>query len=160
MPVSRQESDSGPTTTPTKQISHFEHDLYRWGDPDAPSSIKDGNGDIVLALCRRCGRGEAELEEPCNILSKDLRAAIAEVVRGTQIQPSSFSVVTRYDLHDLESSNRQLAESVEALHDEIGEKNELMRQLVNAVNDLEKVIEKLPETLAGVVKECVDASNK
>lgn len=41
------------------------HDLYKTGDADAPDAIKDRNGDIVLAACRKCGRGEAQLEEPC-----------------------------------------------------------------------------------------------
>jgi hypothetical protein len=40
-----------------------EHDLYKTGDSDAPESIKDSNGEVVLALCRKCGRGESELEE-------------------------------------------------------------------------------------------------
>lgn len=42
------------------------HNLYREGDPGAPDSIKDRNGEIVLGLCKRCGRGEAELTEPCS----------------------------------------------------------------------------------------------
>ena len=42
-----------------------QHLLYKNGDSDAPDSIKDSNGEIVLALCRVCGRGEAELDEPC-----------------------------------------------------------------------------------------------
>lgn len=43
-----------------------DHNLYREGDPGAPDSIKDRNGEIVLGLCKRCGRGEAELTEPCS----------------------------------------------------------------------------------------------
>ena len=51
----------------SKQESHSErgHDLYKTGDPDAPDCIKDDNGDVALGLCRKCGRGEIELEEPC-----------------------------------------------------------------------------------------------
>lgn len=41
------------------------HDLYKTGDPDAPDSIKDRNGEVVLGLCRRCRKGECELTEPC-----------------------------------------------------------------------------------------------
>lgn len=41
------------------------HVLYETGDVDAPESIKDRNGDVVLRLCRRCGAGEIELEESC-----------------------------------------------------------------------------------------------
>ena len=41
------------------------HILYEQDDTDAPSCIKDSNGDIVLGLCRVCSAGEIELEEPC-----------------------------------------------------------------------------------------------
>ena len=41
------------------------HDLYNTRDKDAPSSIKDGNGEVVLDLCKRCNKGEADLEPSC-----------------------------------------------------------------------------------------------
>jgi hypothetical protein len=47
------------------------HDLYKTGDYDAPEVIKDDNGEVVLGLCRRCGRGEVELEEPCDQPAQD-----------------------------------------------------------------------------------------
>jgi hypothetical protein len=43
-----------------------QHDLYKTGDADAPEAIKDRNSEVVLGLCRRCGRGEVELSEPCD----------------------------------------------------------------------------------------------
>jgi len=43
----------------------MEHVLYETGDKDAPESIKDSNGEVVLGLCRKCWRGEIELAEPC-----------------------------------------------------------------------------------------------
>jgi hypothetical protein len=42
------------------------HVLYKTEDADAPAAIKDRNGDVVLALCRNCGRGEIQLEEHPN----------------------------------------------------------------------------------------------
>lgn len=42
-----------------------EHVLYAKDDVDAPDSIKDRNGDIMLALCRNCGRAESDLVQPC-----------------------------------------------------------------------------------------------
>lgn len=42
------------------------HTLYKTGDTDAPACIKDQNGDIVLGMCRNCGRAESELSEPCS----------------------------------------------------------------------------------------------
>ncbi|MEX2739963.1 Lar family restriction alleviation protein [Rhizobium mongolense] len=39
------------------------HDLFKTGDRDAPVEIKDRNGEVVLDLCRRCGKAEIELEK-------------------------------------------------------------------------------------------------
>lgn len=39
------------------------HRLYETTDADKPA---DSNGEVVLGLCRDCGRGEVQLEEPCD----------------------------------------------------------------------------------------------
>lgn len=49
-------------TSPTNKL---DHDLYKTGDADAPEQIKDRNGDVVLSLCRRCGKGGIDLSEGC-----------------------------------------------------------------------------------------------
>lgn len=36
----------------------IDHDLYKTGDSGIPQSILDGNNEVVLSLCRRCGKGE------------------------------------------------------------------------------------------------------
>ena len=41
------------------------HVLYTDADADRPKEICDQNGSVVLDLCKRCGRGESELSEPC-----------------------------------------------------------------------------------------------
>lgn len=41
------------------------HDLYTDADKDRPEQICDSNGQVVLALCKRCGKGECELDELC-----------------------------------------------------------------------------------------------
>jgi len=43
----------------------MKHDLIKTGDPDATSHIYDRNGEVVLAYCRRCKRGEGELGTTC-----------------------------------------------------------------------------------------------
>ena len=48
-----------------KRFADEQHDLYTDTDEDAPESIKDRNGNVALNLCKKCGRGEAELTEPC-----------------------------------------------------------------------------------------------
>lgn len=46
---------------------HPSHALYETWDADRPRVICDSNGEVVLALCRNCGRAEAELDDdaPC-----------------------------------------------------------------------------------------------
>lgn len=44
------------------------HTLYKDADADAPDAIKDGNGDVVLDMCRTCRRAESQLAEPCSTL--------------------------------------------------------------------------------------------
>ncbi len=47
--------------------NHHTHTLFETSDKDVPESIKDRNGEVVLGLCKVCGRGEIELNEPCTI---------------------------------------------------------------------------------------------
>jgi hypothetical protein len=54
---------SGPRDEPQTSAGSG-HDLYKTGD-DAPDEIKDRNGEVVLGLCKRCGRAEIELSEYC-----------------------------------------------------------------------------------------------
>lgn len=42
----------------------MDHVLYKTGDKDAPNSILDNNGEVVLSMCRNCRRGESELRDP------------------------------------------------------------------------------------------------
>jgi hypothetical protein len=47
--------------------NHPDHVLFETHDRDAPDVIKDCNGEVVLQLCKKCGRGEIDLIEPCTI---------------------------------------------------------------------------------------------
>lgn len=38
-----------------------EHELYTDADKDRPAEICDANGQVVLSLCKRCGKAEGEL---------------------------------------------------------------------------------------------------
>jgi len=40
------------------------HDLYKTGEA-APDGVLDRNGEVVLALCKKCGLAENELTEFC-----------------------------------------------------------------------------------------------
>lgn len=60
------------------------HDLYKDGDAGLPSSILDANGQVVLGLCKRCGRGEVELSEPC--VPRRQTAFSAEALTDTYVQ--------------------------------------------------------------------------
>jgi hypothetical protein len=54
------------STTKQEQGGWHTHDLYTDEDKDRPDVICDINGQVVLGLCKRCGRGEAQLETPCD----------------------------------------------------------------------------------------------
>jgi len=41
------------------------HLLWETGEVGVPSAILDWNGEVVLGLCKVCGRAECELDEPC-----------------------------------------------------------------------------------------------
>jgi hypothetical protein len=41
------------------------HVLYKDGDENIPDGIKDSNGQVVLSVCKVCGKAETELDEPC-----------------------------------------------------------------------------------------------
>ena len=55
---------------PTRRVFQ-NHVLYETGDVGAPDAIKDRNGDVVLGLCRICGKVEIELEESCLVRDFD-----------------------------------------------------------------------------------------
>ncbi len=44
----------------------MDHQLYEGFE--GPESIKDGNGEVVLALCKICGLAESQLENECDPL--------------------------------------------------------------------------------------------
>lgn len=41
------------------------HTLFKTGDSNAPEGIKDRNGEVVLSMCKVCGKAESELDQPC-----------------------------------------------------------------------------------------------
>lgn len=47
----------------------MDHELYRNGDTGIPEVIR---GEVILSLCKRCGRAECDLDEPCVTLQEQL----------------------------------------------------------------------------------------
>lgn len=47
--------------------AYASHSLYVTGDTGAPDVIKDGNGEVVLGLCKICNRAESQLEIHCDV---------------------------------------------------------------------------------------------
>lgn len=58
------------------------HTLYETGDPDAPQSILDSNGEVTLGLCKVCGAAEIQLQQPCTVPRQ--RATTVDIVRKLQ----------------------------------------------------------------------------
>ena len=51
------------------EITGATHEVFSNDDTDAPNSIKDLHGDVVLDLCKKCGKAESEHSQPCNPLT-------------------------------------------------------------------------------------------
>lgn len=88
------------------------HVLFAQGDLDAPDSIKDRNGDIVLDLCRICGKAEIELDAPCTANTSDLPARDIELEPCPPAQrpfPTMASDVTGWHFGDVHVRGSVLA---------------------------------------------------
>lgn len=46
-----------------------EHDIYVNTDVNLPEQICDRNGEVVLQMCKKCGKAESELSDSstCNM---------------------------------------------------------------------------------------------
>lgn len=51
--------------TRAEQSTNRKHVLYETADKDRPEWICDGNGEVVLSLCRVCGGAECSLPTNC-----------------------------------------------------------------------------------------------
>ena len=108
------------------------HDLYKTTDESRPATICDTNGEVVLALCKRCGRGEAELWNedgsvaPCVGLSeaeREDRLRKAGIVREDVKVPTVNE--TQKSIYQSESS--KVPRTVAALNDWIAANFEVRR---------------------------------
>lgn len=52
------------------------HALWKDGEDGLPDAICDGNGEVVLGLCKVCNAGESELDEEC--LSRRMRLGMTD----------------------------------------------------------------------------------
>lgn len=60
------------------------HILYETGDPDCPKEILDSNGEVALAMCKLCGKGEIELEKPCKFETDDVTNGVVVLTLFTE----------------------------------------------------------------------------
>lgn len=56
------------------------HIYYKTGDKNAPDYIKDSNGEVVLAMCKRCNKVEIQLREPCILTKLEARIEKAKKI--------------------------------------------------------------------------------
>lgn len=56
----------GDSVLNIKEDDLSSHDLWETGEHGVPEQILDWNGEVVLWLCKACGKGEGELlGQPC-----------------------------------------------------------------------------------------------
>lgn len=63
------------------------HQLYTDADKDAPDVIKDNRGQVVLGLCKVCGKGEIELNGPCEPRANKRKARNCDACHATGNEP-------------------------------------------------------------------------
>jgi len=51
--------------TQDSNVPFTKHTLYVNGDKNIPHVLLDRNGDVVLNMCKACGKAESELRESC-----------------------------------------------------------------------------------------------
>ena len=64
------------------------HDLFTNSDSDIPTEICDRNGEVVLALCKRCGCAEIELSKGCKPPPTEFVTQSANPVAPEQTAPA------------------------------------------------------------------------
>ena len=62
------------------------HDYIDTGDADSFAAIQDRNGEVVLGYCRRCRKGEGELDSEC-------LGATADTITDEQIRGLKFETM-------------------------------------------------------------------
>lgn len=75
------------------------HDLYTNADKDRPKQICDSNGDVVLGQCKRCGKAEVELNEPCALLVDETLGrspSSPQKYRGLRLSSEELYVTQRH----------------------------------------------------------------
>ena len=94
------------------------HDLYTDADKTKPTVICDRNGQVVLGLCKRCGRAEAELEVSCDARRTWLHPELGSLYGKSHIHmgPShQIGMLTK------EQANAALEEMVDLRREATGE---------------------------------------
>lgn len=108
------------------------HDQFKTGDAGAPDQIKDANGEVVLAMCKRCEGAESELDTPC---AERLAKQVEELVHAVadkdvlldRLRPYVQSVID--SLEDEVDHEMCHTEAQRGIQRQIGEAEELLKLL-------------------------------
>lgn len=88
------------------------HNLWKDGDRGIPEALLDRNGQVVLGMCRICGKAEIELDEECLRDFQDGQWWMLEldtmVKDGTPDQKRAMAVIRNLLRTAHESCNRGL----------------------------------------------------
>lgn len=107
------------------------HTLWQDGDQGIPEAIRGRNGEVVLALCKVCGKGEAELVEPCSKREIEL------------LKADKIALKEGYDY--AMARGAELVKESEAKSKEIARLNELLNV---AYSDIDTYATSLKSTIA------------
>lgn len=161
-----------PFKTGVDQQQH-EHVLYTDEDADRPDVICDSNGQVVLSLCKNCGRGECELDEHPVCDQRRVKDAHTEHCcskHGCKYGQEDCTVATgqKEQSHPCEYCAEEVKADRDTLLDEVrevlvsfgyGEKNGFDNPVsaVHAMGD--KILDLEQKSLIATGRVCVDAQS-
>jgi hypothetical protein len=115
-----------------------QHVLYTTTDADRPAEICDGNGEVVLGLCKLCGKGEAELA-PYNPLEDPTSDGFREVHTTVVTDPADFEEhLVSWPQAKVTRFARLVAELGEQLYRDSPMQNAEARSIVDKLKELSK----------------------
>lgn len=128
-----------------KTSPYSQHVLYTDADKDRPEVICDSNGVVVLGLCKRCGKGEVELEGPCAQPAKkrDLPAPPHDSLEEAQMaahEPSESAAAHARSVADelVNERRRQIALGYDSSHDDKREEGEIAQGATDYIMPYQK----------------------
>lgn len=90
------------------------HDFYTDADTNIPPSICDWNGQVVLALCKRCGKAEGDLTAECSGAAIKVQECTSAEI-ASKLLANAIDYTLQFKISELENERDALTTELAAL---------------------------------------------